>query len=235
MDASALLVGIIWYLAFLFSTTLHEAAHAWAALRLGDPTAYQGGQVTLSPLPHIRREPWGMVLVPLISTILLHWPFGWASAPYDPRWSYQYPKRAGWMALAGPASNFALMFLAGAAMKIGLWVGIFSAPSQLFFEHMVEVPGGGAWEGVATVLSIFFMLNLILGLFNLIPLPPMDGSAVIQLFLSEEQSRRYQEFVLHQSHLGMVGLLIAWYTFGPILDFFFKLTLLVLYPGLSYS
>jgi hypothetical protein len=65
--------GIQWYLVFLFSTTLHEASHAFAAMKLGDSTAYEGGQVTLDPLPHIRREPIGTVVVPIISFILGGW------------------------------------------------------------------------------------------------------------------------------------------------------------------
>ena len=60
-------LGLIWYVAFLFSTTLHEAAHSWAALRMGDPTAYHGGQVTLNPIPHIRRSPVGMVVIPIVA------------------------------------------------------------------------------------------------------------------------------------------------------------------------
>ncbi|HEX7241363.1 MAG TPA: hypothetical protein VF263_13895, partial [Longimicrobiaceae bacterium] len=86
--------GLTYYIVFLFSTTLHEAAHAWAAYRGGDPTAYHGGQVSLDPRPHIRREPVGMVLLPVVSVLLSGWPFGFASAPYDPNWAVRHPKRA---------------------------------------------------------------------------------------------------------------------------------------------
>jgi Zn-dependent protease len=86
--------GLIYYVVFLFSTLLHEAAHAWAAMRGGDPTAYHSGQVTLDPLPHVRREPIGMVGLPILSVIISGWPFGFASAPYDPHWAARYPKRA---------------------------------------------------------------------------------------------------------------------------------------------
>jgi hypothetical protein len=85
---------LLWYFAFLFSITAHEAAHAWAAHRGGDPTAYLGGQVSLSPLPHIRREPLGTVLVPLFSFFARGWMWGWASASYDPLWVRRYPRRA---------------------------------------------------------------------------------------------------------------------------------------------
>jgi hypothetical protein len=99
--------GLVWYMVFLFSVTLHEAAHAWAAQRGGDPTAYLGGQVSLDPRPHIRREPFGMVILPLFTAITSGWPIGYASTPYDPVWALNHPRRAAWMSLAGPAANFA--------------------------------------------------------------------------------------------------------------------------------
>src|SRR4029077_1938006 len=94
VNPQLLVEGLTWFVVFLFSTTLHEAGHALAALKLGDPTAYEGGQVTLNPLPHIRRSPIGMLLVPLITFASTHWMMGWASAPYDPSWAHRYPKRA---------------------------------------------------------------------------------------------------------------------------------------------
>ena len=77
-----LVQGLIWYVVFLFSTTCHEASHSLAAKLGGDLTAFHGGQVTLNPVPHVRREPFGMVLVPLLSFVLGGWMIGWASAPY---------------------------------------------------------------------------------------------------------------------------------------------------------
>ena len=128
--------GLLFYAVFLFSITLHEAAHAWAALRLGDATAYHGGQVTLDPRPHIRREPFGMVVLPLLSVAVSGWPFGFASAPYDPHWAMRYPKRAAWMALAGPASNLLLVLLAGIAMRGLMAGGVFAGPGSVRFGHL---------------------------------------------------------------------------------------------------
>src|SRR5262245_5850642 len=76
--------GFVWFASFLFSTTVHEAMHALAAWRLGDPTAYNGGQVTLSPAPHVAREPVGMLVVPMVTALTQGWAIGWASCPYDP-------------------------------------------------------------------------------------------------------------------------------------------------------
>ncbi|MFQ5415609.1 MAG: hypothetical protein ACE5FL_01045, partial [Myxococcota bacterium] len=93
--------ALVWYVAFLLSTTLHEASHALAAMLGGDPTAYEGGQVSIDPLPHIRREPVGMVLLPAISLLMIGWPFGFASAPYNPGWAEGHARRAAWMGGAG--------------------------------------------------------------------------------------------------------------------------------------
>ena len=91
--------------------------HALAALRGGDPTAYHGGQVSLSPIPHIRREPIGMLVVPLLTALTQGWAIGWASTPYDPRWAAHYPKRAALMAAAGPAGNLSIAFVAFVLIK----------------------------------------------------------------------------------------------------------------------
>ena len=80
-----LILGLFWYAAFVVSTSFHEAAHAFVAYRLGDKTAFYGGQVSLSPIPHILREPIGMLIIPWISYAANGWMMGWASTPYNPR------------------------------------------------------------------------------------------------------------------------------------------------------
>ncbi|MEM1249228.1 MAG: site-2 protease family protein [Acidobacteriota bacterium] len=224
-----------WFVVFVFSTTLHEAAHAWAALRLGDPTAYLGGQVSLNPGPHIAREPFGMVVVPLLSFFLLtggNWMIGWASAPYDPTWAERHPRRSAWMALAGPVSNLLLVLLSGLAIRVGLATGYFVPPEvATTFTDAVVAPGTGAGaQGVATILAVTFLLNLVLFLFNLLPLPPMDGSAVVQLFLSRNAALAYQSF-LRQPMWAFVGLLLAWRIFGALFAPLFGFSIGLLYIG----
>ncbi len=130
--------GLLWYFVFLYSTVCHEAAHAWAALKLGDDTAYRGGQVSLDPVPHIRREPVGMVLFPIITFLMnashgVTWMMGWASAPYDPVWAARNPRHAAWMALAGPGANLLLVVAAGMCIRLGLAAGWFTTHGALHF------------------------------------------------------------------------------------------------------
>ncbi len=118
-----LVYGFISYIVFLFSTTCHEAAHGLVAKLGGDSTAALAGQVTLNPVPHIRREPWGMVVIPILAFLFTRGMIGWASAPFDPLWEQRQPRRAALMALAGPAANFTLMFIAAAGLRIGSAMG----------------------------------------------------------------------------------------------------------------
>ncbi|HMD30533.1 MAG TPA: site-2 protease family protein [Candidatus Acidoferrales bacterium] len=210
-----LTVGFLWYLAFLFSTVCHEGAHALAGKLGGDPTAFEAGQVTLNPWPHIRREPLGLVAIPIVSYLLNGWMMGWASAPYDPNWQRNHPRRAAWMALAGPGANCTLMILAGLGIRAGMRAGAFTIPIQPTFSALVEAADPERLGFLATLASIFFTLNLILATFNLLPLPPLDGSSVITLFLPEQSALRLLDFY-RTSGLGFAGILIAWYGYGYV-------------------
>ncbi len=226
--------GLMFYVVFLFAVTLHEAAHAWAALRLGDPTAYHGGQVTLDPRPHIRREPFGMVLLPLLSVVTIGWPFGFASAPYDPHWAIRYPKRAAWMALAGPASNMLLCVISGLAIIALLSAGVFVGPERVAFAHLVDPTTPGLWDAVGFFLSAMFSLNLLLAVFNLLPFPPLDGSGAVPLLLNDEHTAKYQEFIWGHTGLAWMGILLAWYAFDFVFDPVWTLAINILLPG-SYG
>jgi len=226
-----LMLGAMWYLVFLFSTTLHEAAHAWVALRLGDPTAYEGGQVSLDPLPHVRREPIGTVVVPIVSFLLGGWMIGWASAPYDPEWAERHPRRAAWMALAGPAANLLLVLVAAAAVWLGLWAGVFVEPHRVRMSMVTAAVAPGLPECLARTVSLLFSLNLVLVVFNLIPLPPLDGSGALPLLMHEETARRYRAVV---ARVGVMGLFVAWQVFNPLFHPIFLATVNLLYPGAGF-
>jgi len=201
-------LGFIWYVAFLFSTTCHEAAHALAAKIGGDDTAFAGGQVSLNPVPHIQREPMGMVVVPILSLIATGSLFGWASAPYNPDWARNHPRRAAWMALAGPATNYTLMLIAALALRLGWHYG-----------WLHEDPQTGNPDFATSVLSAFFSLNLLLGTFNLLPVPPLDGSTAIMLLMGDTSAKRYLDWLRGNSY-AMLGLLLGIvafrYIYAPI-------------------
>ena len=224
--------GLIWYFVFVYTTVFHEAAHAWTALRLGDDTAYRGGQVSLDPTPHIRREPFGLVVVPLLSWFLNggKWMLGWASAPYDPEWARLYPRRSAWMAMAGPAANIVIMLLAALLIHVGLEWDVFAVPQFADMTHIVEARNSGKlWEFLATLLSITFSLQIVLIPFNLLPLPPLDGSAIPLFFLGGSVAEKYQEMLWNPT-MRLFGIIIAWKVFGQIFPSVFHTALHYLYP-----
>lgn len=226
-------LAIIWYVILLISMTCHEASHAFAALKLGDPTAYYHGQVTLDPVPHIRREPIGMVIIPILSFVLWGWMIGWASAPYDPYWAQQNRKKAALMALAGPTTNLLLVIVAALAIRGGMLFGVFHAPETITFEHVTEAEALGFVNALAVVFSILFSLNLILLVFNLIPLPPLDGSNILSAFLSDQAAERYVQ-MMHQPSVRIIGLVIAWQLIGVVFHPIQTFALNILYPGAGY-
>ena len=166
-------VGLILLLPpLLFALTVHEAAHGWMALRLGDPTAKLLGRLTLNPLAHL--DPLGT----LIFIIPPH--IGWAKpVPVDVRY-LKHPRRdMMWIALAGPVSNVILAFLFGMLLRgLSAMGHEFSSPAERALVNMV------AWSVV---------LNLSLAAFNLIPIFPLDGSKVLTGLLSPTAAARFQQ------------------------------------------
>jgi len=234
MNTPDIALGAIWYIVFLFSTTCHEAAHSLVAKWGGDLTAAEGGQVTLNPIPHIRRSPVGMVVIPILSFLLGGWMIGWASAPFDPEWQRRYPRRSAWMALAGPAANFTLMILAGIAIRVGVTVGYFRTPQFIGgYSGLVASAQSPDPTFLTSALSILFILNLILGTFNLIPVPPLDGHAGIMVLMPENTAHRYLDLVRRASGYALIGIVIAWRLFDEIFQPVFLFALHVLYAGVG--
>lgn len=205
LTPDVLVLGFIYYIVFLFSTTCHEAAHAFAAKWGGDETGALAGQASLNPIPHIRREFFGMVVVPILYFFVTQGGgmLGWASTPYDPLWERRHPKRSAWMSLAGPAANFSLMILAAIAIRVGGSMGLYGRTAS------------GRPDFTLVVLGVFFSLNLLLGTFNLLPFPPLDGSTGIMLFMSEERAQKYLDWI-RGNRFGMAGLLIGVVVFREI-------------------
>ena len=236
MNPDILALGFLEYVVFLFSTTCHEGAHALVAKWGGDTTALEGGQVSLNPLPHIRREPFGMVIMPLLGIASGTGLIGWASTPYNLKWSQEHPKRAAWMSLAGPVANFTMAIISGIIMRIGLAMGSF-VPAGFTFTQIVAVrPGDSSVaEGVATVLSVMFSLNILLGTFNLIPFPPLDGYGILGLFTTHEGAIRLQEWRMKMGAMAIIGLVIAWQVFDRVFSPVFAAGIHILYAGYRFS
>lgn len=221
----------LWIIAFLFSLSAHEAAHALAAKIGGDRTAYILGQVTINPAPHIQREPIGMIVFPLVTYFLNGFMMGWASAPLDPNWIVRNPKPAAWVALAGPLSNLGIALIAALIMIVGVHSGYFNVPQMLSFTTLIQ-GDGGVLDGIARLLSIFFSLNVVLFAFNLIPLPPLDGASVLGLFVSEKTALQIQ-MLAHNPQFSFIGIILAWYLsaqiISPVYEFFVRILLLGFY------
>lgn len=228
-----LALGVIWYLVFLFSTVLHEAAHAWTAQKLGDDTAARGGQVSLNPWPHIRREPFGMVIMPIVSWLAGGWLLGWASAPFNPEWARRHPRHAAVMALAGPAANLLLVVSALWMIRIGIEWNWFTAPHSINSSRLVHVVDAGLPAQVGTVLSVMLSLNLLLFTFNLLPLPPLDGSNLPLLLLPPSAAARYTD-ALRTPWLRLIGVFAASRLFSPLFQPLLLFVANLLYPHANY-
>lgn len=226
--------GLLWYVVFVLSTSCHEAAHAWSALKMGDDTAARGGQVSLNPWPHIRREPFGMVVVPLIAWFSAGWMVGWASAPYDPAWARQWPRRAALMALGGPAANLLLVLVAALLIRVGVEWNVLTAPASLGSMHLADAVNAGPWDTVAKILSVTLALNLLLCVFNLLPLPPLDGSSVPLLLLPPALAEKYNA-ALRNPMLQLVGLLVASRLLSPLFPSLLLMVAKILFPATRYA
>jgi Zn-dependent protease len=213
-----MLASILTFFVFLFSTAAHEAAHAITARRFGDNTAADAGLATLDPTPHIRREPLGMLLLPLSMLLMSGSLIGWGSAPYSPFWAANNPRPKALMALAGPMANLTIGLLCYGLMWVGVLAGVF----QFGFaeDGALVVANIDALSGLALFLSIGLWLNIFLCLFNLLPVPPLDGSSVITLFMPEKYAVMVEE-ARFNPNVQLISLFLVFY-FGPrlIMPFF---------------
>jgi Zn-dependent protease len=224
----------LWYFVFIISVTVHEAAHAWAAKLGGDLTAYAGGQVSLNPYSHMKRAPFGMVILPIITAIGIGWPFGYATTPFDPDWAYNHPRKAAWMAAAGPAANLLIVIICYVLVQAGIGAGIFLQPDSVGYRHIVDANIEGGWSGITLFISMLFTINLIMVVLNLIPLPPLDGSSVITLFLHDDTARNYRT-VISNPMFSLAGLVLAWFVFSPLFHLVFLFIINIFYWGAAYG
>jgi Zn-dependent protease len=188
----------------LFAITLHEVAHGWMARRHGDRTAEMLGRLSLNPIKHI--DPIGTVVVPLLLSLSGGFLFGWAKPVPVNFGALNNPKRDMIaVALAGPGANLVMALFWALLMRVLVWV---------------DAPASPAWSFFMAMADIGILFNVLLGIFNLIPIPPLDGGRVLRGLVDESIGRkldRIEPFGL----IIIVGLLFfgfLWPIMGPAID-----------------
>jgi len=219
MDIVSIVISLF---ALLFAITIHEASHAWAAMKKGDPTAAAMGRVSLNPLAHI--DPIGTVLLPLLLVITGAPAFGWAKpVMVNPR-NLRHPRRDNlWISFAGPAANMAA---ASVSLLLILLIKALRPDMTTFLANFLtkqqQFPAGFyPLEGLVLILFYIVLVNTYLAVFNLIPVPPLDGSGVLSGLLSYQAAAVYDRIrpygfiiVLALIMLGVLDIIIR-----PVLHF----------------
>ena len=198
------LVIVYQMIAFLFAISVHESAHAWTASRCGDPTARMLGRISLNPIRHI--DPIGTIVLPLVAAISGIPLLGWAKpTPVDPR-NFRNPVMDDILtSVAGPVSNF--IVATGALLLLGA-ISLASPAGQ---NPLRNAGSDSALTPFAMLLFELMYINVVLAVFNLIPVPPLDGSHVIRHFLSDPVRVVYDR-------IGIFGLLALVYLGGGLLS-----------------
>ena len=218
---------ILSMVAFLFSASVHESAHAWMSSRFGDDLARSQGRISLNPLVHI--DPIGTLLFPAIAFFTNVPLIGWAKAtPVNPLAWRDKRKANLWVSAAGVVCNFIMAILAGIAIRLLYSFGIIDVGDGQ--NLLIPVMSGSMVAvGAVSLLETFFIVNVMLGIFNLLPIPPLDGSGILSSLLPpsfEEGMEQVQQF-------GFLLLFIAVFTgiVGKILGFFLPIAVNLVFFG----
>ena len=184
--------GIFLYIVIILSAIIHEYAHGWMAQREGDPTAKYAGRLTLNPLVHL--DPFGTVLMPLILLLFFNTFFGYAKpVPINPNNFRNQRRGLILVSFAGPGSNFLVAILLGFIVR--------------FYPGLAITP----------LLSFVVFINIWLGLFNLIPIPPLDGSKLLFGFIAGRSASATESLTGQGSWLGIILALTLAFAFLPAL------------------
>lgn len=231
--ASEIVLIFFYLIILIYSIIIHEIMHGFVALKLGDPTAKYAKRLTLNPFSHI--DPWGSIMVPLGMLFMtgFHFAFGWAKpVPYNPYNLKNQKWGPALVAFGGPASNIAVALFAAFVGKL------ITIPISVKSEIIRNVTGAN-WESLSFLIassfgSIIFTLcviiilwNTILAFFNLIPIPPLDGSKLLFTLFPIKT-----ETMIMLEQFGFILLLIVVFVFSPILGVFLN-TMLNLFFGLA--
>lgn len=191
-DLNAILFNIAQSLpGFLLAIVAHEAAHAWMANKFGDPTAKNEGRLTLNPAAHY--DPWGTIFFPLLAAFTNFAMIGWAKpVPIEVRNFKKVRQGIFWVSFAGPLSNLILGALSAIILAI---IATKVSPDWEFYGISIRM------------LRFSVFINFILAFFNLIPLPPLDGSKMVSAFLKGHALRKYEDFARY-TPLVFIGVMV---------------------------
>jgi len=212
MDIRLILVQVF---AIFFAITVHEAAHAWMANKLGDPTAAALGRASLNPLVHI--DLFGTIIFPLLLILFKQPVFGWAKpVPYNPH-NLRNPRRGGlWISFAGPIANIATAAAAVIVFRV----------LRLFGARITDLSAlSRPLEGLSVILLFTALINISLAVFNLIPIPPLDGSGILAGLLSERNAAKFERLRPY-GFLILIALMYTnalTYVFSPVQNLVFRL------------
>jgi Zn-dependent protease len=205
--ADALLGRLMLLVPLVLSLTVHEWAHAWSAFKLGDDTAARQGRLTLNPLAH--ADPVGTVLLPLLGI-----PFGWAKpVPVSPlRFTRKISMRGGMMltAAAGPLSNLVIALVCAVLFGLLYRFGLLELSSG---EHVRD-----ARQGLATLLLVTTRMNVALAVFNMLPIPPLDGSRVADFLMPNRWRSGWEIFVQYSGWILLGVIMFGRYILAGPMD-----------------
>jgi len=204
MDNAVIGQFILYMVALIFSLSVHEAMHAWMSNRFGDDLAHSQGRVSLSPVTHV--DPIGTLLFPAIAFFTGAPLLGWARpTPVNPlRWR-EKRKANFWVSIAGILGNFAIAIVIGIIILILVNMGAIRALTNGRQYALLAANEESTMQGVAALLETFFVMNIGLAVFNLFPIPPLDGSKILASILPESFGSAIESI----EQYGFIILLIA--------------------------
>ena len=216
---------IIWFIVLLFSLSFHEAAHAWTSERFGDSTGRYQGRITLNPIAHI--DPFGTILFPIVSALSGIPLLGWAKPVQTNPLMWRDKTKANiCVSAAGPVSNFILAAVAFIVIKSLLTLDVVRLRGGYYTLIQPQPDQAAFLAPLSVFLSVMLLLNIGLGVFNLIPVPPLDGSHVLEELLPASMSEAYAQ-IQPYGFLLLYGLMFLG-VFGAIFRPLYDLVLMLL-------